>query len=212
MVKDRCGTSCHSKACRLAHAAHDTGRVRRVTGHGALRRACAVLFVATVADGVPETAAGQGVPRHSTPDSAVQARVDTPYRAIPGLRMKASVRQDTLNPRLLWGALQLVNSTSTRIDVAYGACFLTFRAYRRKRDRRAMWTYRTERYPCPMLLYLRTLEPGERHALETTALLDRIMDDDSRLTPGCFYFTLEADLRRPRIHTAELPAGRTCLR
>jgi hypothetical protein len=141
----------------------------------------------------------------------MQARVDTPYRAIPGLRMTASVRQDTLNPRLLWGALWLVNSTSARIDVAYGACFLTFRAYRRRRDWRAIWTYRTERYSCPMLRYLFTLEPGQRQALETTAWLDRVMDDGSRLTRGCFYFTLEADLRRPRIHTAELPAGRACL-
>src|SRR5256885_1381134 len=71
---------------------------------------------------------------------SAQARVDTP-RHVPGLRLTASVRQDSVHRRQLIGLVRLSNRSSSRFDIAYGGCFLTFHAYRHRRDRRAVWVY-----------------------------------------------------------------------
>jgi type II secretory pathway component PulM len=132
----------------------------------------------------------------------MQAPADTPRKAVPGFRIKASVRQDTLNVRRLRVSLALVNEGSSPREVAFGACFQTFRAYRRRRDRHALWTYPTE-LRCPAILYGAVLQPGATQIEKSEASLD--------LPAGCYYFTVEVDLTKPRIRS-EIPAGRLCLR
>jgi len=55
-----------------------------------------------------------------------------------------------------------------RVDIAYGGCFLTFHAYRHRRDRRAVWAYPVGQHSCPLALYLMSLEPGPRTRCDGT--------------------------------------------
>jgi hypothetical protein len=142
---------------------------------------------------------------------SAQAPVDTPRHTIPGLRLTASVRQDNLDERRLIGLVRLSNRSSSRIDIAYGGCFLTFHAYRHRRDRRAVWTYPSGRYGCPLALYLMSLEPGAARTLRWDALLWGREDERLDLPAGCYYFTVQLELDRPRLLSPELPAGRLCV-